>query len=135
MKIDLKANTDIIRYSKHFLVKGWGLTEQSKTASVQIDCPDNWNLFAGYLRAMGNFKDNTKPYNLRCGMRGPSLLNSKYEYLMEGVIEKDLQIALKKNYKLLRTWNFALPNTVLSQELLQLSVFLSVTDSIKSGLL
>lgn len=135
MEIDLNDESDILRYSKQFLIKGWGLKEQSKTASIQIDYSQDWNLFRDYLYAMGNIADQSRLYTLSCVMAGENHLISSSEFQMEGVLGEDLQINLKNRGMKLRSWNFTLPDSVISSEVIQLSFFLSLTDSIKSGLL
>jgi len=135
-----------LKYSKHFLVRGWGLKEQDRAGNILVAYPTEWNLFESYLHGMGNRQgesSTSRKYDLRCSLvqsretspdRTPDC-HEKFHFEMLGVVGENLVISLKDQEKVIKTWSYALPNQTASSELVQLSFFLSVTDSIKSGIL
>ena len=138
MEIALDKDGAVIQFSKHFLVKGWGLCEQERASNILIDFPQDWTLFGIYLKAMGNKNNYTQAhtsYDLRCVLYDSNTMPRRDQYLMKAKLGQNLEIVLDDKERTLKTWHFTLPNQTPSTELIQLSFFLSVTDSIKDGLL
>ena len=139
MEIQLQKDQSILKFSKHFLIKGWGLDQQDQANSINIDFPKDWALFDGYLKAMGNHHNHRIgqiEYDLECYLGETSSKSSQYSFLMKAVVERqNLVIQLIKNSQIVRVWSFAFLTQEPSSDLIQISFFLSVTDCIKLNLI
>ncbi len=128
----------VIQYSKHYLVSGWGLKQQEKVKDIYIDCPPDWFLFNRYLVSMGKdspLDPDVGSHHIKCLLNPETTIIDESTHVFTGEIKNELVITLSQKHTKIKSWSFSIPNTSVSSELIQLSFFLSLTDSIMLELL
>lgn len=133
---NILLDKESIKYSKHYLIKGWGLKQQEKVANLRVYFPEEWYLFKAYLIGLGNIAKPEGSHNIIIRVANIASEDINAEYRLSSVINDGIKITLEyKDSMLIKEWKFFKPShRQLSTEYIQMAYFQALTDSIKGNL-
>jgi hypothetical protein len=133
---NILLDKESIKYSKQYLIKGWGLEQQEKVANLRVHFPEEWYLFKAYLIGLGNIAKPEGPYNIIIRADNVASEDINAEYSLRSVINDRMKITLEsKDSMPIKEWKFFKPShRQLSTEYIQMAYFQALTDSIKGNL-
>jgi hypothetical protein len=134
---NILLDKESIKYSKQYLIKGWGLEQQEKVTNLRVHFPEEWYLFKAYLIGLGNIAKPEGSYNIVIRVANIASEDIDAEYRLSSVIKDGMKITLESKDSLpIKEWEFFKPShRQLSTEYIQMAFFLALTDIIKRNLI
>lgn len=129
-------DSDILRFSKHYLINGWGLAQQERSKHMKVKYPPSWTLFRSYLCAMGNLDHDSTAFDLVCTLDINSTDDINAPFMLSVSHIDDLVVTLlDKEKRGNRRWNYFTPGfREPSDHYIQMACFHALTDGIKRDL-